>query len=233
MIKIYYEDEHFLIVYKPSKLLVHASKQAEAFAENLQDKISRQLNSSLQVVHRLDRATSGLIILGKSSTATRNLSETFARHQIQKYYLAICRGLTKASELIEKPLKDLDTGILKDSQSSYLRITDKSFDNQLQESRYSLLLVEPKTGRRHQIRRHLKSSSHPIIGDTRYGKSEHNYFFRDTLNIDRLLLQSVAVSFIHPFSKAKIKVQADIDTEFTTIFPCIEAKIKESIDSRW
>jgi tRNA pseudouridine65 synthase len=84
-------------------------------------------------------------------------------------------------------------------------------------SRYSLVELIPKTGRRHQLRRHMKHLSHPIIGDTRYGKDVHNKFFLSQFNCKRLLLAAVEMTFIHPMTGADVVIKAAPDGEFSSI----------------
>ncbi len=84
-------------------------------------------------------------------------------------------------------------------------------------SRYSLVELTPKHGKRHQLRRHMKHISHPIIGDTEYGKSKHNNYFRKTLNCHRLMLSSTELRFIHPVTNSEIIITAELDMEFVSI----------------
>lgn len=84
-------------------------------------------------------------------------------------------------------------------------------------SRYSLVRCEPRTGRRHQLRRHLKHLGHPIIGDVRYGRGAHNRYFRDVLGIGRLLLFAVELSFLHPRTGVSVRIVAPLDAEATSL----------------
>jgi tRNA pseudouridine65 synthase len=85
-------------------------------------------------------------------------------------------------------------------------------------ARYSLLRLEPKTGRKHQLRRHMKHILHPIVGDTKYGRNEHNNLFREKFKVHRLLLHASSLSFTHPITDKKLKVEAPLDAVFESVY---------------
>jgi tRNA pseudouridine65 synthase len=85
-------------------------------------------------------------------------------------------------------------------------------------ARYSLVRLEPKTGRKHQIRRHMKHDMHPIVGDTKHGRGEHNKLFRQTLDVHRLLLHASQISFDHPVTKKSMVIKAPLDETFQRLF---------------
>lgn len=221
---IIYEDPYILAVNKPSALLVHPSKEAGQEKECLLFQLRRQTGNWLYPIHRLDRATSGLILFAKTDKAAKDFSQMFARRLVSKSYLAIVRGWASDAGSIDTPLKRLDRleSDKIDALTNYSCLARIQLDEQLdtvQTSRYSLLLVQPVTGRQHQIRRHLKHIHHPIIGDTRYGKGDQNRFFRKRFGIDRLLLHSLSLQFQHPFLHKNVVLRAEADPVFHRLFP--------------
>jgi len=215
MIPVIYEDEYYVIVDKPPKLLVHRTGLSRDKIFLLQE-LRNQLGYHIHPVHRLDRPTSGLIIFAKNKDALVKMSELFAKRDVGKTYLAVVRGWA-GSGVIEKPLKKMtDKSGLVDEYYSAVTAYKELFRYELPflvdkypQARYSLVELKPQTGRYRQIRRHLKSIKHPIIGDTTYGKATHNHFFRDTVGLDRLMLIANSLEFIHPFTEEKINIKIE------------------------
>jgi tRNA pseudouridine65 synthase len=200
MVSILFEDADVLAVAKPAGLLTHrgeeTSRREPALLQILRDLVGLRLYPA----HRLDRATSGVVLFGKHPKAVSFLAEQFRNHQVEKCYLAIVRGWLSDEVMIETPLKDLDhpEGPLQSAETRVISQARATLPISLEgyaEARYSLLRVYPKTGRRHQIRRHLKSIHHPLIGDTVYGRGAHNRYFREQWECHRLLLHHVQCSW--------------------------------------
>lgn len=216
MISILHEDEHLIAVHKPCGLLVHRTRISEdtVFALQL---LRRQLGYRVYPAHRLDRATSGLLLFGKSREAAARLGELFRERRVQKQYEAVIRGYVEKDGEIDYPLKHERSGAPQESRTRYRRLAqvEQSFAvSRYPTSRYSRVLIEPLTGRRHQIRRHFAHLRHPIIGDRRHGDCKHNKFFRKELGITRMLLHAKSLQFIHPFSEKEITLEAPLDETF-------------------
>jgi len=167
--------------------------------------LERQLGSRLLGVHRLDRATSGVLIFAKHASSAQQLSSEFRDRQVVKKYLALVRGHVPLSPdwtVIDRPLtKLLKTGEeseRKPALSFYRSLQNLTYPypvGRYPEARYSLLEVKIETGLTHQIRRHLAGISHPIVGDTAYGDGRHNQATREHWGIQRLFLHSTQLSF--------------------------------------
>lgn len=230
-LEILFEDDALVAINKPSGLLVHRSdldRQAQTFALQLtRDKVG----CTIFPVHRLDRPTSGVLLFAKSSAGAKALSQAFAEHSVQKGYLAVVRGYPAPQGEIDYALKFLcDThrdrraakaGTRQNAYTQYQRLATKELPVAIEkypQSRYALLACFPSTGRRHQIRRHLKHIQHPIIGDARYGRGRHNRFFADHLNAGRLLLHAHSLRFTHPENQESILVKAPLDTTMQHLF---------------
>lgn len=230
MLEILYQDEHLVAVNKPSGLLVHKSpidKRETEFALQL---VRDQIGLYVYPIHRLDKPTSGVLLFALSSEMARLMSEMFKTHLIQKEYIAVVRGYTQEEALIDYELKVLldkkadkdrsDNKEPQEAQTYYKRLSTVELPyavGRYPMGRYSLVRLLPKTGRKHQLRRHMKHILHPIVGDTKYGRNEHNNLFREKLDTHRLLLHADKISFIHPLTNRTLVIEAGVDEVFERI----------------
>lgn len=146
-------------------------------------------------IHRLDRATSGLLLFAHSPESARTYSEMFAKKLVRKKYLALVRGRVSEDEgSITLPILSKDNGKLQQARTDYKVLCQFESNNRVDRST-SLLLVTPHTGRTHQIRRHLRKLNHPIIGDTTHGDNKVNKNFADAFGLKKLMLSAVGLSF--------------------------------------
>ncbi len=235
ILEILYQDEFFVAINKPSGLLVHRStidRKETRFALQL---TRDQTGKWIYPAHRLDKPTAGALLFAFSPEAAQKIMVSFSRQKVEKTYLAIVRGFTNDQGEIDKPLREPQDKIVdmfadpnKDPQpalSKYeclakieLPVTVDRYPT----SRYSLVKIKPETGRRHQIRRHMRHIRHPIIGDTTYGEGKHNRYFREHLNCSGLLLAAVKLSFLHPFTQSHITIKAPLENMFSTIIKTFE-----------
>jgi tRNA pseudouridine65 synthase len=218
---ILYRDAHLLALHKPAGLLVHRSpisRDSEFLLQRLRDQIGQRVYP----VHRLDRATSGLILFGLSPEAAQRLVSLFEQRQVEKSYLALCRGWLADSGQIDHPLRDEEgNNQLQAAQTQYRclrRVELPVAVDRYASSRYSLAQISPHTGRRQQIRKHFKHISHHLIGDTSHGNGRHNRFFRETYGINRLLLTSWRLALIHPYTGERLRLQTPLEEEWLRLF---------------
>lgn len=184
-IKILCQVDDLLAVDKPSGLVIHRSQQARD-SYTLLDCLKQQLQGPVYPVNRLDRGTSGVLVLGRTREAARELSLAFQNRQVKKTYLALVRGWPD-SLTVEAPLDDKPAL----TRAHPLGTVEQPWPNQrFETARYALVEAHPQSGVHHQIRRHLKRAGFPILGDRQHGDSEHNRLFEDQLKISRLLLHS-------------------------------------------
>jgi tRNA pseudouridine65 synthase len=236
---VLYEDQNYIAVQKPDGLLVHRTKL------DFHDKIAavqilrQQFNQQIFPVHRLDKPTSRVLILARSSEAAQKLSAEFNSLRVEKKYFAIVRGLIKEDVLVDYPLKanvKLNNRENIKSQAAVTLIKAVSRIELAVEvdryptSRYSLVEVFPKTGRTHQIRKHLKHLNHPIIGDINYGNGKHNKFFSEELGIQGLLLWCQQLSFVHPYTLKKTDVRSQVPSHFNLALKKLGLSMKDPID---
>ncbi|MCB9559591.1 MAG: pseudouridylate synthase [Kofleriaceae bacterium] len=141
-------------------------------------------------IHRLDRGTSGVVLFALDVEAARALSDAFARGEADKTYLALTRGHPPEELVIDYPIPKAEGGDRVPAVTAIRRL--ETF------GRYAWVEARPRTGRLHQIRRHLKHISCPLIGDVRYGKGEHNRLFRTAYDLHRLALHAARLVVPHP-----------------------------------
>lgn len=220
-LSILYQDNDFVAINKPSGLLVHRSeidRHEKRFALQM---LRNQIGQHVYPVHRLDKPTSGILLFALSSEAASKMQQHFQERGVKKEYHAIVRGYMDQTGVIDYPLSDIREKIekafpdrIREPQLATTRYesiaqVEVPFANKRHPtSRYSLVRTWPETGRKHQIRRHLDATAHPIIGDTRYGDGLHNRYFRDRIRVRRLLLWASRLTFTQPITGEKVDILA-------------------------
>lgn len=223
--EVIYRDESLVAINKPCGLLVHRSpidRHETHFAVQM---LRDQLGQTVYPIHRLDKPTSGVLLFALDSNTARLLSTTWG--EVKKTYWAITRGYVENRQINHPITTKPDKGDrfkqpkTQPAQThvealSHLTInvgfgkSAKNYPN----TTFSWVKAIPKTGRKHQIRKHLKHINHPIIGDTRYGRGEINRYFRETAQISRLMLHCRQIQFQHPHHQQIITITATIDEQW-------------------
>jgi tRNA pseudouridine65 synthase len=220
---VLYADDALAVVDKPAGLMVHDSALARGETDFAADRLREQFGRPIFLVHRLDRATSGCLLLAFDRETASALGKTLmsgeaAKAAFEKDYWAVCRGWpAEPGFLVDHPL---DGGPGKPQKkpartafevlaTCELPLPSSGFET----SRYALLRASPLTGRFRQIRRHLKHLSHHLVGDSSHGDGRHNRNFR-MLGIHRMLLHARRLAFVHPHSGAAIEALAAPDPQF-------------------
>ncbi len=215
-LEILYEDPQLIAINKPHGLLVHRTaldKYATEFALQI---LRDQIGQRVYPIHRLDRKTSGVLLLAKSPEIHKAMSEMWAERQVLKKYIAIVRGHTEDSGVIDYPLKN-ESDTLQDAWTEYITICRSEIDLPLGKfptSRYSLVRLVPITGRMHQLRRHMSHIFHPIIGDRPHGCNKQNKLFKERFGMESMMLHAESLTFNHPLTNEKINIFADTFSEF-------------------
>ena len=218
-LSILFEDDYFIAINKPQGMLVHRTRISEDTVFVMQT-LRDQIGAPVYTIHRLDRATSGVLVYGKSAEAAELLAAYFREKTIGKKYLAIVRGWTDDRGSIDYAVRDQDKpGAEYLEAVSHYRTLGRSevphaIGYKYQTARFSLVEVEPETGRRHQIRKHFAHILHPVIGDKRHGDNKHNMYFWNTLLLPRMLLHASELTFKHPVSGETVVLQAPVDELF-------------------
>lgn len=211
MLDILYQDQWIVAVDKPAGQLVHPSDTPQPDDEVTMKILRDQLGQKVEVIHRLDRPTTGVLVFGLCVKASKVLRRSFEEQKVQKTYLAFVNGVPAlANWQCDEPLQKNEDSPIK-SASTDFQILKRFGDD------YALIEARPKTGRFHQIRRHLLQADHPIVGDYRYAGIESCEQTSKKLEIGtRMLLQASAIEFIHPVTKKALKITGPLDPIITT-----------------
>ena len=201
---------------KPHGLLVHRTKLANDADEFALQILRNQLEKYVFPVHRLDRKTGGVLLFGLNEDINKAMQRAFADKMVSKKYLAIVRGFTEDYGTIDYPLKR-ENGRIQEAITQYNTLDRAELDipfGKHQTSRYSLLEINPLTGRYHQIRKHLDHIHHPIIGDRPHGCNKQNKLFKEKFQLMTMMLHARELSFTHPVTNEEIRIVAEIQDEF-------------------
>jgi len=227
--RILYQDDYLVAIDKPAGFHVHPPENPAhgiSRAFNCLALLRKQLDIYLYPVHRLDRATSGVLVFALQSETARAVCESFQLHNVKKTYYTVVRGWTESEGTIIHSLRSEHDPSVRQEAITVFRKTAQMEINQpvgkYSTARYSLLEVAPHSGRRHQIRRHMDHLTHPILGDTIYGSGEHNRFFREKLQIQGLLLKAYSLEFQHPHTGIPIRITSRWNGLWHKIFDLFE-----------
>lgn len=223
---ILYSDEHFVAINKPPGILMHRTRISEdnVFVVQL---LRDQIGQRVYPVHRLDRATSGVLILGKTADAAGRLGEQVMDKTVEKKYIAIVRGWVPETGTIDYALEDPDSGKGRlQAITHFTRLGTSEIDHPIglrhKTARFSLVEAQLETGRRHQIRKHFAHLNYPVIGDKRHGDVKHNTYFREVFDLRRMFLHSLLLSFQHPFTNLPTTISAPVDEVFENTLRLLE-----------
>jgi len=215
MVEILFENEDLIVANKPEGLAAIPERQTQAESESLFGILCAERSERLYIVHRIDKDTSGLIVFARNAEAHRRLSMQFERRVVHKTYLALVHGVMSTEQgVIDKPLGRFGSGRVginpqrgRSSLTEYLVL--RRFPA------YTLVEAYPKTGRRHQIRVHLYSIGHPIVGDRLYGDPA---FQRD---YPRMMLHAQKLTLRLP-DEQPLTLEAPIPESFERVLESVE-----------
>ncbi len=218
---VIYTDDHYIAVTKPCGLFVHRSGLSGERHSAL-SMVRDQVGARLWPVHRLDRATSGGLLFARSPEAARAVMQQWQAAETMKKYVAVVRGWLPESGAVDYPLRKLEQPdqhqeAVTHYRSLYFAELPIS-DGRHATARYTIVELTLRTGRRHQLRRHMAHLRHPIIGDVNYGDGRHNRLFREQLHSHRLLLHAVVLAFCQPFTNELVRVYSEPDRDLQGLF---------------
>ena len=208
-LKVLFEDDYLSVIHKPAGILVSGNSFktiANALVQNI--KGSNLPDATIpQPVHRLDFATTGILLVGKTSSSIRALNEMFENREVKKTYYAITIGEMSNRGTITSEIDG------KESQSNY-RLCESVPSERF--GKLNLVKLEPETGRRHQLRKHLSSIGNPVLGDKEYGIENL------ILNGKGLYLHAYSLKFMHPFTNEEVYLEDKFPERFKKIFNQLE-----------
>ena len=222
MLEILYQDDALIAVNKPANLAVHRSKMVGNAEEFLIDQLREQIGDSVYLAHRLDRATSGVLLVARSRDVAAALGEQFMGRHVHKHYLVVVRGWPEPAEgVIDYALPgSRETGPRREARTHYQRLATIEVPIALgryPQQRYALVLAEPESGRFRQIRKHLAHIHHPVVGDCQHGRGDHNRLYKQHFGCHRMLLHAWRIRFAHPVSGTSMQVEAPLDRAFADL----------------
>ena len=207
--------ERWVAIDKPAGLVVHRgerTREEPAVLQLVRDAVGQRVYP----VHRLDRATSGVLVLALDPEAARHLVGEFTARRVEKSYVAMVRGWIDERGVVDYPLLEEGAATPADAVTEYERVATFEVPiavGRYASARYSLLIARPRTGRMHQLRRHFAHLRHPIVGDVRYGEGRHNRMFREHFGVHRLLLHAQRLAFAD-LDGSPVELEAPIPSAF-------------------
>ena len=257
-LEIVYEDEDLAIVNKPAKMMVHAGAGAADAERNLGTLVNALLHhfnhlSSIGgelrpgIVHRLDKGTSGLLVVAKNDIAHRKLGEQFSAREVKKQYVALVHGWLKEPKGTIKNIISRDairrTRMTTRRSEGREAITDYRVTKKLDTpwGKFSLVTLKIHTGRTHQIRVHMSSLGHPVVGDNLYGAPRQIRMAPATqakarrdavtpsISLDRNFLHAASLEFTHPRTGEQLRFSRPLPEDLTTFLEQLEHPVKEHL----
>lgn len=239
-LEILWQDPTLIAINKPSGLLVHRSEIDRHETRNALQLLRDQVGRRVYPVHRLDKPTSGVLIFTFDADMAREMGDVFTQRRVEKTYLAITRGILPDHCRIDYPLRetldrytDSKADPDKAPQTALTRIQRLSAHEvsapagRYRTARFSVARINPETGRKHQIRRHLKHIFHPIVGDTTHGDGAQNQFFRAHFGVSRLMLHAHTLTFTHPGSGDRIEITATLPRDIQDVIDLMPPFIRD------
>jgi len=211
-ITILYADDDIVVIDKPPAMLTHANS-FDRHSPTVVMVLGSRLGARVHNVHRLDRMTTGAMVLARHSTAAGELSRQFREREVDKRYLALVRGHLDDAGTVELPIAGRSAGDAQQAITDY-RTLDRGRVSEpigrYGEAWFSLVELSLHTGRSHQARRHLHRINHPVIGDNKHGDREYNRWAWKRLGERYLFLRAVALRFAHPSSAEPVEIRMEL-----------------------
>jgi tRNA pseudouridine65 synthase len=229
MLTILHRDEHLIAIDKPPGLLVHRTGLDAGETRFAVQLLRDQIGQPVWPAHRLDKGTSGVLLFSLNADTARLMGQAFELGTgIQKTYQAIVRGWPQPEGLIDHALKRMPDDMrfgreeIQEAQTRFKTLAHGELPlpyDDFPATRFSLVKLQPLTGRRHQLRRHMKHISHPIIGDTTHGKGPLNRAVAAFIGVQRMWLHAAQLALLHPVTGQALNVRAEPSPEWAVWDP--------------
>jgi 23S rRNA pseudouridine1911/1915/1917 synthase len=226
--QVIFEDEEVLVVDKPGGMVCHSAQRAEY--GSLAEWLREHGVETPRMINRLDRETSGLVVVAKNERAAKTLGKAVLRREIEKQYVAICWGEVEEERgVIDQPIGVSRTSVVYtkrvvDSTAGKPSVTEFAVEKRLRG--FTMVRLTPRTGRAHQLRVHMAWLGHPIVGDKIYGPDETLYLqfiekgvtseMLDKLLLPRHALHAEHTAFLHPRTRGTVRFHASLPEDMAT-----------------
>ncbi|MGI1678029.1 MAG: 23S rRNA pseudouridine(955/2504/2580) synthase RluC [Cellvibrionaceae bacterium] len=219
-----YEDDDLYVLNKPTGMAVHGGSGINLGVIEVMRQIFE--NPKLELIHRIDRDTSGCLVIAKRRAVLRHVQDQFREKTVKKSYMTLVAGKWP------RHIKQVDAPLLKNQLSSGERIVKVNIEGKPSVTNFNvldrfesatLLLASPITGRTHQIRVHTQSVGHPIIGDDKYGDLDSNKALR-SVGVKRLFLHAASIAFDLPSDNRRVEIEAPLPTDLSLPIEALHLK---------
>lgn len=198
-------------------MLVHRGREPEPRDQIAMKVVRDQIGKRVNTLHRLDRPTSGILLFGLDPAIEKEMRRQFTEQEVGKFYTAVVPGVTPSSWTADAPLRKEEGELFRDCRTDF----QLQRRVRIQESMFSILSARPRTGRYHQIRKHLSGSGHPIVGDYLYGTVAEMERIESLTGEARLMLHAGEMRFLHPVTQSEVRITSPLPDRFA---PFLEAE---------
>ena len=212
--KILAQDKNVVVMHKPAGFVTYSDSPGSRGAKEF---LEKQLGKKLFPVHRIDKDTCGLLVFALSDSVARELTALFRSRVVKKQYLAVVHGLAPEKGSITTPLEKHKEKGTEPAHTDFIRLGRAEVEWDGEARHYSLVRCEMKTGRYHQIRRHMKSIGHPLSGDSEHGNGWDNRAFKERFGVERNLLSAVAVAYPDRAKQQMVRLKSTPDADFLKV----------------
>lgn len=230
-IEVLYSDDEIIVIDKPPSMLTHTHRM-DPGSPTVVQALGTRFGESVSTVHRLDRMTTGAMVLARTRTSAGELSRQFRDREIGKTYLAIVRGHLDSAGTVATPIAHAVHGAELPAQTDYTTLARGRIDERIgryDEAWFSLVRLSLLTGRSHQARRHLHRINHPVVGDNKHGDKAYNRWAADRMGVKHLYLRAIELIFHHPVTHAPIEVRLGVPDLWTRLLETVGCELPEDL----
>ena len=217
-LKIIAQEKNWIAVHKPSGLVTYTDgPRRPGDPPGAKEALEKQIKRKVFPVHRIDKDTCGLLVFALADATARELTALFRSRTVRKQYLAIVHGTPPEKGVIDEPLEKNKSREKEPAITEFTRLATAHVEWDGEQRSYSLVRCEMKTGRFHQIRRHMRAIGHPLCGDPEHGNGWDNRAFRERFKIERTLLSAVSVAFPDRAAQKMVRLKTTPDGDFLKV----------------
>lgn len=213
-LRIIAQEKNWIAVHKPSGLVTYSDGGGPPGAK---EALEKQIKRKVYPVHRIDKDTDGLLVFALAELTARELTALFRSRNVKKQYLAVVHGAPPEKGTIDEPLEKNKSKEKEPAITEFTRLATTEVEWDGEKRAYSLVRCEMKTGRFHQIRRHMRAIGHPLCGDPEHGNGWDNRAFKERFKIERTLLSAVSVAFPDRAAQKMVRLKTQPDADFRKV----------------